>query len=494
MQLLSFVYKIRGMMPEDSVLLIHELVPFGDKAGIIFPIEGKMRIHLSGDSLCNKNKSENIDLAQVLENTKYSYCLRRLFYSNIFPGELCAEVFETWDGIIHLMPFQNLSRREQFEFINQICMASDEDIDELDRNNDSCHDKALRIESSRKYSVRSFINTVKIQAGIFADIQIEESPGLSDGVITTMNLPCPLHGIKRIVIQSDKDKQHISQLALYGNLPFGEDSAIPQRVFDYPVFFCYKDELEGMDVIHYSVIENHLSSLERDAVCSFISVLNHKYNHLFRVDLLSLFNDILPLDTIPDDKEYYAEVRGALPNFFKESFTYRIIENIPLSNQNLDLNELKSLFGEIVQSQMTTLPLYRHLCIILNILQSNLRKYLKTENINILMGATELYFGDNPDCSDGGDIEFDSGEGADNHGHTGININEDALRIHIGKDCLPLLDELSRFDINESFIAKEPLKEYLWWGRVGPAFLTPDFPNVLNECGYRFIALEYDLQ
>ena len=60
-------------MPEDSVLLIHELVPFGDKAGIIFPIEGKMRIHLSGDSLCNKNKSENIDLFSKIQNIAIAY-------------------------------------------------------------------------------------------------------------------------------------------------------------------------------------------------------------------------------------------------------------------------------------------------------------------------------------------------------------------------------------------------------------------------------------
>ena len=221
------------------------------------------------------------------------------------------------------------------------------------------------------------------------------------------------------------------------------------------------------------------------------------------MNIEDVFNDVFSTVTIAAECPDYSSVLAGLPAEFKEDFCRRLLDDIPLSSSDLDLNRLTRLFGEIVKNRLITLPYYRHFCVILNLLNSELRKYIKHDCINHLTGDCFLYADEDPDYSAGADIKIHSFEGygkkgvtnlAGTIGVTSLTIHEEKLWSLVGEDCFSILDNLANPDFNSSFLAAEPIKEFLWWGSIGGASFLPRFPNILNEDGSRFISGVYDIK
>ena len=412
--------------------------------------------------------------------------------------------------MLSILPFDDLASEDKFEFINELLMLDEQVIKNTDHYNDSLSNKEfneLNIEKGDKYSVDSFVRTIRCAAGLFADLKVYQTLSWSYEARTVIEIPGGLRGmagVNKIVVDSDRDKEHIKWIFLYGDLKEDEDNTIPRLLFgEYNVFLHYIGQKDGEQMLEYRVIENHLNSIETDAFRHFIARLKKEYGELFRLDIEEVFNDVFSADTVVVERPDYSSVLANLPAEFKEDFSKRLLDDIPLSNSNLSLYKLTRLFGEIVQNRLITLPFYRHYCVILNLLNSELRKYIKCDGVNHLTGTCFLYADEEPDYSAGSDIQIDSYEGYGKNGVTNLDgrigvtnltIDEEKLRSCVGEECLSILDNLSNPDFNSSFLAAEPLKEFLWWGEVGRASFLPSFPNKLNDEGIRFIAVEYDIK
>ena len=497
-KLLDFWSSIRGCMPEVGLDALKTFVPIGDKEGFVFPIEGDGRIYISGGTFCKKPKSDS--LKNILNNglQQHSYSFRRLFYCDCFPGRLCAEIYDHWDGVLNIVPFDELARRDQYDFINELCMFNEEVIKGIDHYNDSQSNKTLRIDKSDKYSVDSFVWRVRAAAGLFADLKVYQTLTRDFEVRTVIEVPRTLRGmegVKKIVVISDRGKEHIRWIYLYGDVTEDEDNTIPRLLLEeYSVILHGIDHEDGEQRLQYCVIENHLNSIEKDAFRCFMAHIKEEYGHLFRLDIEKVFNDVFEADSVVKELPGYTSALASIPAKFKEDFSKRLIEDIPLSNSNLDKNELTRLLGEIVQNRLITLPYYKHFNIILNLLNSELSKYLKHDAVNQLSGSCDFYTDDEPDYSTGGELSIDTGESHNRNGFTLLVVNEEKLRGCVGEECSYLIDDFGNPDFNETFLAREPLKQFLWWGKIGHATSSPAFPNELNDGGCRFISAEYPIK
>ena len=406
-----------------------------------------------------------------------------------------------------ILPFDDLANEDKFEFINELLELDEQVIKNTDHNNDSLSNKELHIEKGDKFSVDSFVWTIKCMAGLFADLKVYQTLSWSYEARTVIEIPGGLRGmagVNKIVVDSDRDKEHIKWISLYGDFKEDEDDTIPRLLFgEYNVFLHYIDQKDGEQKLDYRVIENHLNSIEKEAVRHFIAFIKKEYGDLFRLNIEDVFNDVFPTVTVAEEYPNYLSVLAGLPAEFKEDFCRRLLDDIPLSSSDLDLNRLTRLFGEIVQNRLITLPYYRHFCVILNLLNSELRKYIKHDGINHLTGTCFLYADEEPDYSAGADIQIDSYERYGKKGVTNLTgtigithliIHEEKLKCCVGEDCLSILDNLANPDFGSSFLAAEPLKEFLWWGSIGGASFLPRFPNKLDEDGCRFISVEYEIK
>ena len=496
MKLFDFWSSFHGRMPEIGLEALNSFIPIGDKEGFAFPIEGDGRIFVGGETFYQKPKSDSLKDILRLGRQQHSYSFRRLFYCDVFPDRLCAEIYDHWEGVLNILPFDDLAHRDRYDFINELFMLNEDAIKDIDQYNDTLTDKALCIDKSDKYTVDSFLRRVKSAAGLFADLKVYQTLTWGYEARTVIEVPGSLkgmEGVHKIVVNSDREKEHINWIFLYGDFEEDEDNTIPRLLFDeYNVFLKAIDQEDGEQRLQYFVIENHLSSIERDAFRCFISYIKKEYGRLFRLDIEDVFKDVFDADSVVKELPGYSTILANLPAIFKEDFCKRLIDDIQLSKTDLDLNELTRLFGEIAQNRLITLPYYRHYSVILNLLNSELRKYIKCDAVNHLTGSCLLYTDEEPDYSDE-DIFIDSGEGHEQKGCTMLNINEVKLRGIVGEECLGILNDLANPDFNSSFLAQEPLKEFLWWGEIGPANFIPGFPNELNEGGYRFISVEYPL-
>lgn len=497
MKLYDFWSSVHGRMPEIGLDALKSFIPIGDKEGYAFPIEGAGRIYVTGDSFCQKTKSGSLIDILHIGSQQHSYSFRRLFYCDCFPGRLCAEIYDHWDGVLNIVPFDELAHRDKYDFINELCMLNEEVINDIDQYNDSHSNKTLRIEKSDKYSVDSFVRRVRAAAGLFAELKVYQTLTRDYEARTVIEVPGALRGmegIKKIVVDSDREKEHIKWIYLYGELNEDEDNTIPRLLLEeYHTILHSIGREDGERRLMYSVIENHLNSIEKDAFRHFIAHIKEEYGSLFRLDIENVFVDVCDVDSVVKELPGYSYVLSNLPAKFKEGFSKRLIEDIPLTSSQLDINALTHLFGEIVQNRLITLPYYKHYNIILNLLDSELCKYIKHDAINQLSGSCILYTDEEPDYSKGEDILVDTVEINEQKGATILNINEKKLRSLVGEECLKYLDDLANPDFNSTFLAKEPLKEFLWWGDIGPASFSPDVPNELNEYGYRLISVEYPI-
>lgn len=380
-------------------------------------------------------------------------------------------------------------------------------IKDTDKDNGSMSDRTSHIEEINKYSVDAFVKRVRSMAVSPTDLKVYQTLSFDHEARTVIEIPGSLKemdGVNKIVVNSDRKKEHIEWIYLYGeverNFLFAEtvnkaEESIPRLLLgEYSVFLKDIDQEDDLLKLQYRVIENRLSQNEKDAFRYFIAHLKKEYEGLFRLDIEDVFNDVFVADSIVNEPPSYDSILANLPARFKEDFSKRLINIIPLSKSDLDLDKLTRLFSEIVRRRMITLPFYRHYCVILNLLNSELRKYIKHDNVNQLTGTCDLYIDEEPIYSERGEIELDSFEGKGRKGHTLITVDENKLRGHIVEECSYLLDDLSNPDFNSSFLAKEPLEESLWWGEIGADSYSPVLPNELNEGGIRHIFIEYSIK
>ena len=498
MNLFDFCSSIHGHWPEESIDAVRGFVPVGDKDGFVFPIKGDGRLYVGGhtyyQNLRRVPSGGNLSLCRP----QHTFSLRRLFYCDYYPDRLCVEIYDHWDGILSILPFDDLAREDKYEFINELLMLDEQVIKNIDHYNDIVSNKELHIAMGDKYSVDSFVKTIKCAAGLFADLKVYQTLSRSYAARTVIEIPGKLRGmegINKIVVDSDKEKEHIKWIFLYGDFKEDDDNTIPRLLLEeYSVFLHGIGQKDGEQRLQYYVIENHLNSIEKDAFRHFVAHLKAEYGDLFRLDIEDVFNDVFAADSAVVERPSYSSVLADLPAKFKEDFSKRLLDDIPLSNKNLDLNKLTRLFGEIVQNRLITLPYYRHYCVILNLLNSELRKYIKHDGVNHLSGTCYLYTDMEPDYSTGGEIHIESSERRGQKGVTRLTLNERKLRSCIGEDGSSLLDDLANPDFNSSFLGKEPLKEFLWWGEIGRTSFSPRFPNKLNERGYRYMSVEYNIR
>ena len=507
MNLFDFWSSFRGRWPEEGIEAVRKFVPAGDKDGYVFPIEGEGRLYVGGHTYYQKVNRDSSEGVLSLGCPQHSFSLRRLFYCDYFPDRLCVEIYDHRDGMLNILPFDDLAREDKYEFINELLMFDDHVIKRIEHYNDSLPNKELHNVRGDKYSVDSFVLTIKREAGLFADIKVYQTLTTSSAARTVIEIPGKLRGmegVNKIVVESDKEKEHIRWVYLYGNLREDEDNTIPRRLFkEYSVFLQFINKDAGEQILQYRVIENHLNSIEIDALRHYITHLKKEYKGLFRLDIEEVFNDVFSANTIVVKHPYFSSALAYLPAQFKEDFSKRLLDDIPLSNSELDLNKLTRLFGEIVQNRLTTLPYYRHYCVILNLLNSELRNHIKHDAVDHLSGKSVFYTDEEPDYSTSGEIVIHSSErygkvGVTNLtgriGITSLTINEGKLRSRIGEKCSSSLDDFANPDFNLSFLGKEPLKEFLWWGEVGSALYIPFFPNKLSKGGFRHMGVDYDIR
>lgn len=224
-------------MPEEGLAALKSFIQTGDNEGYAFPIDGEGRIFVAGESFCQKQKGNNPGEILRFGRQQHSYSFRRLFYCDCFPGRLCAEIYDHWDGVLNIVPFDDLASRDQYDFINELCMLSEEVIYSIDHFNDSLTNKTLRIDKSDKYSVDSFVRRVKSAAGLFADLKVYQTLTRSNEARTVIEVSESIRGmegINKIVVDSDREKEHIKWIFLYGDFKENEDNTVPRLL----LVFC----------------------------------------------------------------------------------------------------------------------------------------------------------------------------------------------------------------------------------------------------------------